>query len=136
VITGTPASSPTVPRPTRQITPSGGYDLPLAAVRVESGASAITADEAPPLHRRLGNDGQIRCTSSTRPPHSAGLVIWEDGRLLVSTGGQWRTVSEAAGWVSGTAASGWSAYIVRFRRVNGLVEADLQFRRVGGAITD
>lgn len=136
VITGTPASSPTVPSPTRQITPSGVYDLPLAAVRVESGASAITGDKVTPLHWWLGNDGQIRCTSSTRPPHSAGLVAWEDGRLLVSTGTQWRTVAEATGWVSGTAASGWSAYIVRFRRVNGLVEADLQFRRVGGAITD
>src|SRR5690606_23086167 len=132
VITGTPASSPTAPSPTRQITPSGVYDLPLAAVRVEPGASAITGDKVTPLHWWLGNDGQIRCTSSTRPPHSAGLVIWEDGRLLVSTGGQWRTVSEETDWVSGTPASGWSANLLQVRRTGRLVESRIQVTRTGG----
>src|SRR5690606_31408882 len=135
VITGTPASSPTAPSPTRQITPSGVYDLPLAAVRVEPGASAITGDKVTPLHWWLGNDGQIRCTSSTRPPHSAGLVIWEDGRLLVSTGGQWRTVSEETDWVSGTPASGWSANLLQFRRTGRLVESRIQFVRTGGDLS-
>jgi len=135
VITGTPASSPTVPSPTRQITPSGVYDLPLAAVRVEPGASAITGDKVTPLHWWLGNDGQIRCTSSTRPPHSAGLTIWEDGRLLVSTGTQWRAVSEETGWVNGAAASGWSASVFQVRRTGRLVESRIQVMRTGGDLS-
>jgi len=133
VIEGTPGAP--APAPEQATGDSGQYDLPLAEVVVPASGSPAAAT----IMTRcwyIGEYGQIRCTSSTRPPHSAGLAVWESGRLLVSTGTQWRTVSEATDWVNGTAASGWSAYIVRFRRVNGLVEADLQFRRVGGAITD
>jgi len=80
----------------------------------------------------VGEYGQIRCTSSTRPPHSAGLAIWESGRLLVSTGTQWRTVSETTDWVSGTAASGWSANVFQVRRTGRLVESRIQVTRTGG----
>jgi len=133
VIEGTPGAP--APAPEQATGDSGQYDLPLAEVVVPASGSPAAATIATRCWY-IGEYGQIRCTSATRPPHSAGLAIWESGRLLVSTGTQWRTVSETTDWVNGTAASGWSAYIVRFRRVNGLVEADLQFRRVGGAITD
>src|SRR5690606_19937869 len=58
--------------------------------------------------------------------------IWENGRLLVSTGTQWRTVAEETDWVSGAAASGWSANLLQVRRTGRLVESRIQVTRTGG----
>jgi len=129
VIEGTPGAP--APAPEQATGDSGQYDLPLAEVVVPASGSPAAATIATRCWY-IGEYGQIRCTSSTRPPHSAGLAVWESGRLLVSTGTQWRTVSEETDWVSGTVASGWSANLLQFRRTGRLVENRVQLVRTGG----
>src|SRR5690606_22566568 len=129
VIEGTPGAP--APAPEQATGDSGQYDLPLAEVVVPASGSPAAATIATRCWY-IGEYGQIRCTSSTRPPHSAGLTVWEDGRLLVSTGTQWRTVAEETDWVSGAAASGWSANLLQVRRTGRLVESRIQVTRTGG----
>ena len=138
-IQGTPASNPTPPSPVRQITDIGVYDLPLGMVRVDPGATAITADKVTQAHWWVTPTGVIHSKSSTtRPPHEEGLLIWESGRLMLSSGGTWRQLWEDTGWVSGTFGAGWGSPqsgVIHARRKNGHVYCRIYLPRTGGDLS-
>lgn len=139
VITGVPAQNPSPPALTRKYGEAEAYDLPMARVRVEPGAAAITADKVTRECWYLGEDGQILCTPSTLPPAAPNRQVWDTtaARLLISDGTRWIIASEDTGWAPVTAAPGWAAdgtglYV---RRLNGSVHLSMVLRRTGAKLT-
>lgn len=116
VVKGTPASSPTTPSPTYGVdTSTGVWELPLAVVTVPYNTATIGAGQCSFVGWYVGEDGQILCTSTNRPPHHPGRVITETdtGRGYVSVGGTWLAlfgnVQSAAVATSGT--TGATSYV-------------------------
>lgn len=135
-ITGVPAAQPVTPSWVRGFGDADVYDIPLARVRVENGANAITADKVTPLNWWVGDDGQIRCTSTTRPLHQAGRTIWEHdtGRQMFSDGTNWRVLFEDTGQLNMTQPTGWGSSANFIRRRSGIVTAALSVTRTGANV--
>lgn len=94
---GTPGAG--VPNPVQDLGTSGVYELPVASVRVASGASSIGGTDVTPVGWYVGEQ-IIYCTSSTRPPAINGRRIIETntGFQLVAVGTTWyRVPDERAG---------------------------------------
>jgi len=98
VITGSPAPTPQAPQALRQWGPSGFYDFPLAEVRVPHNAGALPVNSVTIRGWYVGEDGNIRCTSDSRPPHLVGRIIWQHdtSSVWVSDGNVWRPVNDRA----------------------------------------
>lgn len=75
VVQGTPGAG--APAPSQNTGSIGVWDLPLAQVTVINGATSLSAGTVVPLAWYVGDDGQILCTPSTRPPGNAGRQIHE-----------------------------------------------------------
>lgn len=129
VVSGTPGAG--APALTMDAGTSGVWELPLAEVTVDPGATVITAAQVRNRAWYGGPDGRILCTSSTRPPHQVGRVIVETdtGRTLESTGLTWVVVRENSGPAALVIAAGFTAHRNVLRRKNGWVFAQLTFRR-------
>ncbi len=137
VITGQPGGA--APSPVQQTGPTGFWDLPLAEVTVVNGAGSLAAGAVIPRAWYVGDDGQIRCTQTTRPPVQAGRRFREidTGRTLESNGTRWFVVLEDTGALFVGAAGGWSAQAGNtVRRKNGWVMLNLVAIRVGGAVNN
>lgn len=136
VITGTPGAG--APSPVQQTGSTGFWDLPLAEVTVQSGVVNLPGSAVKPRAWFVGEDGNILCTSTTRPPHQAGRIIREldTNRTLQSTGagGTWIVLAEDTGWVTFPASSGWTAQGFFVRRKNGWVTVEISGFRSGGNI--
>ncbi|MER7167024.1 hypothetical protein ABT336_13280 [Micromonospora sp. NPDC000207] len=67
------------------------WDLPVAAVTVAHNAGTLSPTTVQPRAWYIGDDGQLRCTSTTRPPHQSGRRIWEHdtNQEMQSTGSRW-----------------------------------------------
>lgn len=101
------------PAPLADTGSTGFWDFPLATARVGPGVSALSADKITPVAWYVGDDGQIQCTPTTRPPHDLGRVIWEHNptglpRQLVSNGAIWLAGAENFGQSAATAQSGYT----------------------------
>jgi hypothetical protein len=134
VVAGTASATPVTPSPTYGTdTSTGVWELPLAEITVPYNATNVGPSQCVPLAWYVGDDGQIVCTSTTRPPHQAGRAIYETdtGKRLLSDGTAWRTVSEDTGWVNFSTASGWVSRTTRVRRVNGWVQLHCDVARAG-----
>lgn len=129
VVQGTPGSG--APAPTYGTGSSGVWELPLAEVAVASGATTLAGSTVTNRAWYVGPDGQIRCTTSTLPPHEAGRAVWvhPDGRWMVSTGGQWLTGVEDTGAVAASMVSGYTSSHNTLWRRNGLVFYQLTLQR-------
>ncbi|MFG3710878.1 hypothetical protein [Micromonospora sp. NPDC047730] len=136
VITGTPAANPVAPALTFDTGNTGVYDFPLAEVRVNSGVTALPADTVTTRAWHLGEDGQIRCKTSTRPPGQVGRSVFdtEVGRWLVHNGTRWLVAADDSGDLTLPLASGWAAGFNTMRRVNGLVYVGVTIQRKVRAI--
>lgn len=134
VVAGTPGSGP--PSPTYNTGTTGVYELPLATVKVVNGATVINNTDVTPVAWFLGPQ-RILCTSTTRPPHSPGLPIYEydTNNEYVSTGSAWSNPSQDSGWVQMSAASGWAKVVAQVRNLNGAVYLQLQVTRSGSDLT-
>ncbi|MDH6460108.1 hypothetical protein M2302_000259 [Micromonospora sp. A200] len=133
VVPGTPGAG--APSPSYSTGTSGTWELPLAEVTVDSGATTIAGSKVKSRAWYVGSDGQIRCTPDTRPPHEAGRVIWEHptGAEFVSSGTSWMPVaSDASGTI--TAPTGFSHSGVVLHRRNGMVTVALTFWRPAAAL--
>lgn len=128
--TGTGTTAPT---PFQGTGPNDWYEIPLAEVRVAGGALTVAANRA----WYLGDDGQILCTSGTRPPQQPGRRIRETdtGRAYESTGTTWAITLDDAGTTALPMANGWAASINRLYRVNGIAFLQLAAKRTGGNIS-
>lgn len=121
VLEGTPGG--TLP-PLSQTRPSVGtnrYEVSLGSVSVPAGGTVAGATLTR-LGWYIGSDGQILCTSTTRPPHYGGRAAWEvdNGREIISTGNVWRTINDDTGLITPTLATGWSGNFT-IRRRNGAI---------------
>lgn len=132
VITGTPAANPVAPAMAADTGTTGFYDLPLAEVRVTSGATALAATTVTTKAWYIGLDGQYRCKSTARPPHHVGRRIFEidTGRDMISTGTTWLVVAEHAAGVLETNA-GITHPTKRLYRRNGQATMALTVARSG-----
>lgn len=131
IVQGTPgAGAPTRTMNTGSI---GVWEFPLAEVTVDSGVSAIVAGKVTRRSWYVGDDGQIRCTSATRPEYDLGRTFWEEdtSRFLLGVAGGWRVVHEDTGWVSFSPSTGWSPLDCRGRRLNGWIYLQCDVARVG-----
>lgn len=129
VRTGTGATAPVAYTGTG---PVDWYEIPLAEVRVAGGSLTVTVTRA----WYLGDDGQILCTSTARPPHSPGRRIRETdtGRAYESTGTTWAVTGDDAGTTTLPLAGGWAPGINRLYRLNGVAFLQLSAKRTGGNI--
>lgn len=130
-ITGTPGANPVAPSPTADIGSTGTWDMPVATVRVESGATAITSDKVKNVAWYINNDGQILCTASTRPSHHVGRSILETdtGRLYLSNGTSWMRAVEDSGITAASVVSGYTASHNTLHIRNGWVFSQLTVSR-------
>lgn len=132
---GTPGSG--APAATTDLGTTGVYEIPLATVTVPSGDTAIGSSQVTAAGWYLGEQMMV-CTSTTRPPHRPGLIIWETdtSKALLSTGAApWRVISDNGGTVAVTAAVGWDLTGCTTERVDGQVTARIRARLTGGNIT-
>ena len=132
VVQGTPGAG--APAPTYNTGTSGVWELPLAEVTVDPGVTVIAAAKVKNRAWYVGTDGQILCTSTTRPPHEIGRVIWEHptGAAFVSNGSQWlRAVDNETGLV--TPVAGIDMPYRFLHRRNGMVTMVLTIHRENAA---
>lgn len=137
VLLGTPAANPVAPALRQDSGVTGFWDFGLADVRVENNASIITQDKITRRCWYIGSDGQIRCTSDTRPPPEAGRVVWEHpaGRYLVGTGNRWLVAVEESGKAAMTVNT--SLFVATHNtlwRRNGWAWAELTANRPSGQL--
>jgi hypothetical protein len=123
----------TAPAPSVGVGATDVYEIPLAEVRVSGGVLTLLTTRA----WYLGDDGQILCKSTSRPPHVPGRQIRETdtGRAYESTGSSWVVRLDDAGMTSLPLAGGWATAINRLYRVNGIAFLHLTVRRTGGSIS-
>lgn len=119
---------------------SGVWEIPVARVQVAASASTIGGSDVTVAGWYLGR-GEIVCTSTTRPPHLAGLKIFETDttNALISTGSSWVVTSSDTGWINVPITNSWwtatdtAAPIIR--RFNGVVYLRLgDLKRINGAV--
>lgn len=134
VVQGTPGAG--APAATRNTGTTGVWEMELAEVTVADGATTLAAGTVTSRAWYLGEDGQILCTSTTRPPHNAGRRILQSGVEYVSDGTNWVLTREDTGWLSLSAASGWAANSsgMRYRRKNGFVTVKIAVNRTGSSL--
>ncbi|RKR92762.1 hypothetical protein BDK92_7242 [Micromonospora pisi] len=130
VITGTPGQGVPAPLNTNSL-----FDIPLARVAVDPGVNAIAANRVVPLAWYAGDDGQILCTQTTRPPHYPGRLAYETdtGRQLQSTGLAWTVLYQDTGEVpvAATPGAGWTTLASTVCRLGGTVFVNLCYGRAG-----
>lgn len=129
VVQGTPGSG--APAAVQNTGAIGVWDLPIASVSVVNGASTLAAGTVTPLAWYVGDDGQILCTPTTRPPHSNGRRIRETttGRTYESNGTTWVTLYDNSGTLSAQLFPGYTATQNSIRRLNGVVVFALTVRK-------
>lgn len=112
-------------------TSTGVWELPLAVVTVPAGDTAIEAVQVTPLAWYVGEDGQILCTDTTRPPHHPGRSAFETntGRRILSDGTKWTVTVDDSGISSITLEPGWTAALNRAQRRGGSVVLALNVRK-------
>lgn len=135
---GTPGAG--LPSYTRTNASDGVWEMPVAQVAVAPGASTIGGSDVTTVGWYVNRGGDIQCTSTTRPPHQAGLHIWETDtkRAYVSNGTSWILDLEDTGWVTiPFSGSNWTAESTAnpiIRRYNGVVYLRLGDPKKVGAL--
>lgn len=132
VVQGTPgAGAPSATRSASTGAGSGVYEIELATVTVANGATTLAASTVTEKAWYLGEDGQILCKSTTRPPHQAGRTAFETdtGRWIISNGTSWQNAVDDSGITSIALSSGWSAGTNRIQRRGGVVVLSLSAAR-------
>lgn len=135
VAVGTPAQNPVPPTLNSSGGPTGLFDFPLADLRVRPGVTALVAEDVTTRAWYVGNDGQIRCKSTTRPPHQVGRQIFETdtASVFISDGTVWvPVIGEDAGAI--TAPSGFSHRDAVLRRRSGMATFALTFWRPAASL--
>lgn len=93
---GTPASVPVAPALQQDPDTTGIYEIPLATIGpLASGFTTVTAANVTAVAWYLG-EPIVLCTSTTRPPHRPGMVIYETdtGKTRRSSGTSWFQVTD------------------------------------------
>lgn len=122
----------TPPTPYSGVGATDWYELPIAEIRMSGGALSVQRVRA----WYLGEDGQILCTSTNRPPNQPGRHVWEvdTGRAYVGNGTVWGLILDDSGVTALTMASGWTASRNVLYRRNGWAFCGLTLRKTSGSI--
>ncbi|MFG2165510.1 hypothetical protein [Micromonospora chersina] len=137
VVQGTPgAGAPAATRTPSSTGTSGVYEIELATVSVANNATTLAGSTVTEKAWYLGEDGQILCKSTTRPPHFQGRAISESdtGRYRISDGSNWMTAVEDSGPTSVNMLTGYSATENNLQRRNGVCVLSLKVMRTNGPI--
>ena len=137
VVQGTPgAGAPSATRTVSSGAGTGLWEMELATVSVANNATTLASSTVTEKAWYLGEDGQIRCKSTTRPPHQEGRTAFETdtGRWMVSNGIDWLTAVEDSGATSVQMLTGYSAPENSLRRRNGVCVLNLKVQRTNGPI--
>jgi hypothetical protein len=122
---GTPGAG--LPSYTRTDASDGVWEMPVAQVAVAPSASTIGGSDVTTVGWYINRGGDIQCTSTTRPPHRAGLHIFEmdTKKAYISNGTSWILDLEDTGWITlPFIGSNWKADSTAnpiIRRYNGVV---------------
>jgi hypothetical protein len=108
VIQGTPAAVPTLPAVTQQTTTTGRYEVPIASVRVNNGATNIASGDVTSYEFWLAEPNVIG-HSSTRPAVKPGSVWteYDTGRGYLGLASKWHLFAEDASPYTFTANGSW-----------------------------
>jgi hypothetical protein len=133
VLTGTPGGP--APTPVQNTGLSGFYDLPLATIKVTPSDTSIGASQVTTAHWYLA-PLSIVCTSTTRPPATAGLRIFETdtGREYVGNGTAFITSISDSGWIACDNTTNWDLGSCVVRKRSGQVTFLGQFIRRNASI--
>jgi hypothetical protein len=127
---GNPAPSPVID--------GAKYEMPLAEVTVKPGDLVIPAAQVKNRAWYFGTiAGEYLCLNTdSRPPVAEGLKLHETstGRGYVGIGGSWLLTYENSGLTVVAMRAGWSFFVNRIQRRNGLVSLALSAKRSGGNI--
>ncbi|QLQ37998.1 hypothetical protein [Micromonospora robiginosa] len=136
IVQGTPGAGAPAATRTPASAGSGVYEIELATVTVANGATTFAGSAVTERAWYLGEDGQILCKSSTRPPHQKGRTAFETdtGRWILSDGTTWRNAVDDSGIVAVTMVSGFSATENSLQRRGGVCVLNLKVQRTTGAI--
>lgn len=136
VVQGTPGAGAPAATRTPASAGSGVYEIELATVTVANGATTLAGSTVTERAWYLGEDGQILCKASTRPPHQRGRTAFEvdTGRWILSDGTNWRNAVDDSGTVAVSMVSGFSATENALQRRGGVCVLNLKVQRTTGAI--
>jgi hypothetical protein len=135
VVQGTPgAGAPSATRTASTGAGSGVWEMELATVTVANGATTLAASTVTEKAWYLGEDGQILCKSTTRPPHQVGRTAFETdtSRWILSDGTNWTNAVDDSGITSVSLQSGYTASLNRVQRRNGTAVLALEVSRTSG----
>lgn len=120
---------------------TGVYEVPLATVRVTSGAASIVAADVTPWPLLIGSRVRPSGSLGRNPNPRPGELAWVGGKGYESfDGASWSKVLEDTGWLTlslnGKDASAWSDTAtgmsrLTYRRLNGWVHARFRIKRGG-----
>lgn len=133
VVTGVPGAG--VPAATQDTGTSGVWELPIAQVTVENGATSLAGGTVARREIYVGEQPVIAASGVT-VPHAASRLRVVDGTVSISDGVNWRPVWDDTGWVALTPAAGWQvgSGVAKLRRRNGQVVMHCAVQRSGSAI--
>lgn len=119
--------------------PTGVYEVPLARVRVTSGAASITGGDVTPWPLYIGS--RIRPASLGRNPNPApGEISWLGGRNYEGfDGSSWAALLQDTGWTGLPIAfpANWQSESPGqwCRLLNGVVHYEMNVRRIGSDLS-
>ncbi|MET0698586.1 MAG: hypothetical protein ABWY93_02880 [Mycobacterium sp.] len=138
VTTGTPSTSPKAPSLLQQNSPDRYWELPLAIVRVNAGATGLQASAVTNISYFLAEPA-ITGPSASKPAVASSGQIFRDidiDRVWIGTeAGAWRSMYYDTGWRNCTPATGWKTGSgFRVRRKHGWVSLTMSIIRSGGTL--
>lgn len=138
VRTGTPAAKPVAPSAVQQNSPDRYWELPIANVKVPSGASGIPSSYVTDIAYYLAEPA-ITGPATSRPAATPGRVFFDltNNRTYVgSATSTWQTLFYDSKWATVAVAAGWKAGTpgLKVRRKSGWVSVQIDVLRTGATL--
>lgn len=139
VRTGTPGSKPVAPAAVQQSSPDRFWELPIANIKVPSGASGIPSSYVTDIAYYIAEPA-LAGPAVARPAAAPGRVFFDltNNRTYIgSKTSTWQTLFFDSKWQTVTVASGWKAGTpgLKVRRKSGWVSLQIDVYRTGATLS-